>query len=118
MWALFQSPHATPRPPFGTRQAKGSSLPGSVRGHVSGIFLAPLLINLVGLVQFTGYETVIRRLDIEALALAHPVAQLKRLPEVLAGRTALPHVVVRHTQRGIGAGEVRIQFHGPLVKRN
>ena len=50
------------------------------RGNISRVVLVPQLQRLDGLIQIAGDELVVGVREVEALALAHPVAQVVRLP--------------------------------------
>ena len=58
------------------------------------------------------------RHDVELLALACPIAQLKCFLAILFRHHALPKVAVHRAQPRIRSREIWIEFNRPLVERN
>ena len=89
-----------------------------MRSDIGRILLRPLLIDLIGFLQFAGNEAVIGGFNVEAFTLTNTAAQLEGFAEVGTGGSCILQVVLRHAQRSVGAGKVGIERHRALVIRN
>src|SRR3974377_1453028 len=88
------------------------------RRPISRVSLRPEFVSLARLFQVAGYQMIVVRLDVKLLALAHPFAQLVRLPAVLRPEGGLPEGIIAVTEGGVRHGEIRVEADGPLEKRN
>src|SRR6516162_6446631 len=85
---------------------------------ISRVSSRPEFVSLPRLFQVAGYKMMVVRLDVKLLALAHPFAQLVRLPAVLHPERSLPQGIIAVTESGVGHGETRVKANGPLEKGN
>jgi hypothetical protein len=79
-------------------------------GIVARISLHPSQETLIGFFQLTGHKAEVASLDVVALALTHAIAQLVGLRVIFRRQARLVEVEISRAQRGVGAGEVSIEF--------
>src|SRR5438477_11361999 len=75
-------------------------------------------MDLAGLLQLTGYESVVHGGDTVFFPFADLLAQIVGFLDVFRSQTGLSQICVCDSDTGIGGGEIGVEFESTFIERN